>query len=277
MDSIKRAFVLAMVAAAGVGGTATAADTVWLNVANYPQDLATTGDAWSAVRIEDPLFISHRCAADDFVLTEKTKITRITFYGAVIGTPEVLGGDWYIFTGPAEGPPETLIASGVNQPMVQTPIGVNNPAFGPVLANEIDVPDLTLEPGHYFLAFRTNQAFVPGNKNNNGAFSTRIAKATSRAWWNFEVLADGAVVAPWDPMKVFNLVEDQEWSFRIEGEAMGTSCQADCDGNGTLNIDDFICFQTLFALGDPAADCDASGGLNIDDFICFQTLFALGC
>ncbi len=56
-----------------------------------------------------------------------------------------------------------------------------------------------------------------------------------------------------------------------------SSCKADCDDSGALNIDDFICFQTLFALGDPAADCDASGSLNIDDFICFQTLFALGC
>ncbi len=56
-----------------------------------------------------------------------------------------------------------------------------------------------------------------------------------------------------------------------------TVCDADCDTSGSLSIDDFICFQTLFALGDPAADCDASGSLSIDDFICFQTLFAIGC
>ncbi len=55
------------------------------------------------------------------------------------------------------------------------------------------------------------------------------------------------------------------------------ACYADCDASGTLSIDDFICFQTLFALADPAADCDASGTLSIDDFICFQTLFAIGC
>jgi Concanavalin A-like lectin/glucanases superfamily/Immunoglobulin I-set domain len=54
-------------------------------------------------------------------------------------------------------------------------------------------------------------------------------------------------------------------------------CYADCDCSGTLNIDDFICFQTTYAIGDPAADCDADGTLNIDDFICFQTLFAVGC
>ncbi len=56
-----------------------------------------------------------------------------------------------------------------------------------------------------------------------------------------------------------------------------TSCYADCDASGQLNIDDFICFQTNFVLGEMSADCDASGQLNIDDFICFQTLFVLGC
>ncbi len=55
------------------------------------------------------------------------------------------------------------------------------------------------------------------------------------------------------------------------------SCKPDCDENGQLNIDDFICFQTYFSLGDTKADCDASGALNIDDFICFQTAFVLGC
>ncbi len=55
------------------------------------------------------------------------------------------------------------------------------------------------------------------------------------------------------------------------------TCKADCDASGELDIDDFICFQTRFAISDPYADCDASGGLDIDDFICFQTLFAIGC
>jgi probable HAF family extracellular repeat protein len=54
-------------------------------------------------------------------------------------------------------------------------------------------------------------------------------------------------------------------------------CFSDCDQNLKLTIDDFICFQTHFVLGDPAADCDASGQLKIDDFICFQTLFSIGC
>ncbi len=65
-------------------------------------------------------------------------------------------------------------------------------------------------------------------------------------------------------------------------------CYADCDdstspkgknaGPPVLDIDDFICFQTKFALGDYLyADCDLNGYLEIDDFICFITKFAMGC
>ena len=57
----------------------------------------------------------------------------------------------------------------------------------------------------------------------------------------------------------------------------GGGCKADCDASGELDIDDFICFQTRFAISDPYADCDASGELNIEDFICFQTAYAIGC
>ena len=54
-------------------------------------------------------------------------------------------------------------------------------------------------------------------------------------------------------------------------------CYPDCEQDGDLDIDDFICFQTLFALEAPAADCDGDSLLTIDDFICFQTFFAVGC
>ncbi len=57
----------------------------------------------------------------------------------------------------------------------------------------------------------------------------------------------------------------------------GNFCTVDCDASGALDIDDFICFQTRFAISEPYADCDSSGELDIDDFICFQTFFAIGC
>jgi hypothetical protein len=61
------------------------------------------------------------------------------------------------------------------------------------------------------------------------------------------------------------------------------SCYVNCDGSTTsplLTINDFICFQSRFAAGDPYANCDHSTQapvLNVNDFICFQTKFAAGC
>ncbi len=54
-------------------------------------------------------------------------------------------------------------------------------------------------------------------------------------------------------------------------------CLADCDASGSLDIDDFICFQTLYAIGDSGADCDGNATLNLDDFVCFQSSYAVGC
>jgi len=62
----------------------------------------------------------------------------------------------------------------------------------------------------------------------------------------------------------------------IQFEA-GAACFADCDGNGALNILDFVCYQGLFQSGDEAADCDGNGDLNILDFVCFQGAFQDGC
>jgi hypothetical protein len=55
------------------------------------------------------------------------------------------------------------------------------------------------------------------------------------------------------------------------------ACYADCDSSASLNVNDFICFQSRFAAAQPYADCDGSGALNVNDFICFQSRFAAGC
>jgi hypothetical protein len=60
-------------------------------------------------------------------------------------------------------------------------------------------------------------------------------------------------------------------------------CPANCDGSTTppvLNVNDFVCFQSRFAAGDPAANCDCSTTepvLNVNDFVCFTSRFAAGC
>jgi hypothetical protein len=68
--------------------------------------------------------------------------------------------------------------------------------------------------------------------------------------------------------------------FWAEGQA---DCYANCDGSTAapiLNVNDFVCFQSRFAAGDPWANCDGSTlppVLNVNDFVCFQSRFAAGC
>ncbi|MEO1008560.1 MAG: S8 family serine peptidase [Planctomycetota bacterium] len=54
-------------------------------------------------------------------------------------------------------------------------------------------------------------------------------------------------------------------------------CTADLNGDGVLDIFDFLAFQNLFDAGDPAADFNGDGVLNIFDFLEFQNFFVAGC
>jgi hypothetical protein len=63
----------------------------------------------------------------------------------------------------------------------------------------------------------------------------------------------------------------------ITGTVGSGGCYPDCNNDTILNLADFGCFQTKFALGDLYADCNGDSILNLSDFGCFQTKFALGC
>lgn len=63
----------------------------------------------------------------------------------------------------------------------------------------------------------------------------------------------------------------------VAARGESTACVADCDGDGTLSLFDFLCFQSAFARGESAADCDGDGSLTLFDFLCFQSAFARGC
>jgi len=54
-------------------------------------------------------------------------------------------------------------------------------------------------------------------------------------------------------------------------------CAADCNGDGNLDILDFVCFQGEWQNQTEAGDCNADGIYNILDFVCFQELFVKGC
>jgi hypothetical protein len=55
------------------------------------------------------------------------------------------------------------------------------------------------------------------------------------------------------------------------------SCAPDLDGNGTLDLFDFLAFVNAFNAGDPAADCDGDQNLTLFDFLCFVNAFNAGC
>ncbi|MCA9278510.1 MAG: carboxypeptidase regulatory-like domain-containing protein [Phycisphaeraceae bacterium] len=66
-------------------------------------------------------------------------------------------------------------------------------------------------------------------------------------------------------------------AFKVTKTLCESSCYADCDGSGALNIFDYICFGNEYASGTAYADCDGSGSLNIFDYICFGNAYAAGC
>jgi hypothetical protein len=59
--------------------------------------------------------------------------------------------------------------------------------------------------------------------------------------------------------------------------APGQPCPPDLDGNGSLDLFDFLAFVNLFNAGDPAADFDGNGVLDLFDFLAFINAFNTGC
>jgi hypothetical protein len=55
------------------------------------------------------------------------------------------------------------------------------------------------------------------------------------------------------------------------------ACAADFNGDGALNVLDFVYFQLAWQAKEAAGDCDGNGAWNILDFVCFQQVFVAGC
>jgi len=57
----------------------------------------------------------------------------------------------------------------------------------------------------------------------------------------------------------------------------GEVCTADLDGNGVLDLFDFLAFTNLFNAGDLGADFAEDGVLDLFDFLAFTNAFNAGC
>jgi uncharacterized membrane protein len=58
---------------------------------------------------------------------------------------------------------------------------------------------------------------------------------------------------------------------------LGAPCRPDVNGDGTVNVADFLAFLQLYSAADNRADFDNNGSVNVADFLAFLALFAAGC
>jgi glucose/arabinose dehydrogenase len=86
------------------------------------------------------------------------------------------------------------------------------------------------------------------------------------------MLISGFGVDASDELYIIEYSEGIGHIFKLE-----CACKADVNGDGKLNVLDFVAFQGLWQAQDPAADCDDDGAFNILDFVCYQQVFVEGC
>jgi hypothetical protein len=64
----------------------------------------------------------------------------------------------------------------------------------------------------------------------------------------------------------------------VEGAGLiEIGCYADCTGDESLDLFDFLCFVNQFNAGAQSADCDGNESFDLFDFLCFVNRFNAGC
>jgi len=129
--------------------------------------------------------------------------------------------------------------------------------------------------------------YVGGAFSSNGGRTMRnLAKWNGNEWVEVEGGVDGTVHAlePAVDQGVWTLLVGGSFSTVGAGvpaqniaRLIGCRCYADCTGEGSLDVFDFLCFQDAFVVADPYADCDENSVFDVFDFLCFQDAFVTGC
>jgi hypothetical protein len=55
------------------------------------------------------------------------------------------------------------------------------------------------------------------------------------------------------------------------------TCVADMNGDGQVNVQDFLLFLQLFSAGDSRADVNGTGDINVQDYLAYLQLYSAGC
>ncbi|MCA9279255.1 MAG: VCBS repeat-containing protein [Phycisphaeraceae bacterium] len=151
--------------------------------------------------------------------------------------------------------------------------GPNNFPVNAINAGDIVAADFDLDGDMDIVTANEDSGNVSVLTNTGGTFGPATLISTGA---HPDTLAIGDIDNN-GSMDVAVTNRDSDSTSILLSTAAGSSCYADCDSNGVLNVFDYICFGNAYSAGDPYADCDGSGALNIFDYICFGNAYSAGC
>jgi hypothetical protein len=180
------------------------------------------------------------------------------------------------------GPDAVIVRHGpMTFPAMSFPGGASPPtpnAFGPVV--EFTTP-FVYQGGDVVMTIRRSAA--------SAGYTTHDIVGTNHAYLGYGTLFQATQNSLDSEATTANAISPGAVFFIPQMTFIAPPCYADCDGNGALNVDDFICFINEFAVAQslpPAqqinhyANCNGNTSepvLTVDDFICFVDAFAAGC
>jgi hypothetical protein len=136
----------------------------------------------------------------------------------------------------------------------------------------------------------STMSFVIDLSNDNGATWHRAETvgptgAGTMGGWIFHQFRAAAVAAPTATMKmrfvatdtIGAVVEAAIDDFRAATLSCTAACPPDINGDGSVNIADFLAFLQLYSSGAAAADFNGDGQVNVTDFLAFLAAYAAGC
>jgi hypothetical protein len=84
-----------------------------------------------------------------------------------------------------------------------------------------------------------------------------------------------------DTLRIHASLNGTNTTFRAMVDNLAIESAGDCypdfDGDGALDLFDFLAFVNSFNAGEGRANCDGQGGLDLFDFLCYTNEFNAGC
>jgi len=226
------------------------------------EDVDGDGDAEIALRL---------ILQDRYVILDRDGPGELVEIASLEGVERVAFAD---FT--ADGLPELVIVA-PGFPAIRENLGGG--AFGPpeqladVIIDRALIADVDLDNDDDLLTFQDHGLSALLFRNDGAGELTPFTRHRIAARIEAAALAD--LDRDSDPDLV--VVDEAAHEIVTVTNLVLTPCPPDVNGDGETNVLDFTAFQQAFAAAQVLADCDASGTLDVFDFICFQSLFMEGC